>query len=162
MNAHEIQQKMIDSMGINSEQIAALLITGHCCYTQGRLEDARKIFEGLVVLDGSNHYVHGILGSVYQRQNQFDLALLHYSNAITLFPNDVNALTNRGEIFVKLGRFQEAAEDFTKAIQLDPDRKDSAANRARLLVSIVQDALTLAKENGISALEDVKKRLIRN
>lgn len=162
MNEQKIQQKMIDAMGINSRQIAALLILGYRSYEQGRFEDARKIFEGLVVLDSSNPYVHGILGSIYQKQNQFDLALLRYNNAIALFPGDVNALTNRGEIFVKFGRFKEAAEDLRRAIQLDPDKKDSAANRARLLVSIVQDALTVAKENGIPALEDVKKRFSAN
>jgi tetratricopeptide (TPR) repeat protein len=145
MNAQQ-NPKMIDVLGINTRKIAALLVTGHRMYMQGRLNQARKIFEGLVALDSSSHYVHGILGSIYQKQKQYDLALVHYNNAIALFPDDINSLTNRGEIFVQFGKFQEAANDFKKAIALDPDRKDPAANRARLLVSLAQEAIALAKQ----------------
>jgi Flp pilus assembly protein TadD len=140
--------KMIEALGINTRKIAALLVTGHQMYTQGRLNQARKIFEGLAVLDNSSHYVHGILGSIHQKQKQYDLALLHYNNAIALFPDDICSLTNRGEIFVQFGRFQEAAQDFKRAIQLDPGSKDPAANRARLLVSLIQEAIALNKPNG--------------
>jgi predicted Zn-dependent protease len=139
--------KMIDALGINGRKIAALLVTGHRMYTQGRLNQARRIFEGLAVLDNTSHYVQGILGSIHQKQKQYDLALLRYNNAIALFPDDIHSLTNRGEIFVQFGRFHEAAEDFKKAIQLDPDRKDPSANRARLLVSLVQETIALKKQN---------------
>lgn len=139
--------KIIDALGITTRKMAALLVTGHRMYTQGRLNQARKIFEGLAVLDNASHYVQGILGSIYQKQKQYDLALLRYNNAIALFPNDVNSLTNRGEILVQFGRFQEASEDFKKAMQLDPERKNPAANRARLLVSLAQEAIALTKQN---------------
>jgi hypothetical protein len=45
---------------------------------------------------------------------------------------------------LKVGRFEKAASDSLNAIQLDPNKKHPAANRARLLVSIVQNALQLA------------------
>jgi tetratricopeptide (TPR) repeat protein len=137
----------------NSDEWTALLVTGHNLFHQGRLKEASNIFEGLVVVDSHNPYIQGILGSIYQKQQQFELALIRYNNALALNPDDISALCNRGEILLKLGKFQEAALDLRRAIGLDPDKKDGAANRARLLVSIVKDAITLAKHGGVEALE---------
>ena len=148
----------IDLLGVRKNQVAAFMIVGYRLYKEGRLIDAAKIFEGLAVLDSSNAYVQGILGSIYQKREQYGLALVRYNNALTLFPEDLNSLTNRGEIFVKLGRFPDAAHDFKKAIELDPERKDPSSNRARLLVSMIHDALTLAKQEGISSLEEANNQ----
>jgi tetratricopeptide (TPR) repeat protein len=156
--AQNVQQEIADALGLNSKHIAALLLTGHRFYQQERLEEARKIFEGLSVLDNRNPYVQGILGSIYQKQKQYDLALTRYNNSIALFPEDINTLTNRGEVHVVLGKFQEAALDFKKAIQLDPQKKDPAANRARLLVSLVQNAVDVTKQNGLAGLEAAHKQ----
>lgn len=154
-----LSTSVVDLLGVKKNQIAALMTVGYRLYKQGRLKDAGKIFEGLSVLESNNAYVQGILGSIYQKQEQYGPALVRYNNALTLFPEDLHSLTNRGEIFVKLGRFQDAAHDFKKAIQLDPERKDPASNRAHLLVSMVHDALTLAKQEGIDALEEVKRQV---
>lgn len=160
MNLDQISQASVaDALGIKTPQMAALVLTGYRLYQQGRTADAAKIFEGVAVLDSHNPYVHGILGSIYQKLEEFEPAIVRYNNALSIFPDDINSLTNRGEINVKLGRFQEAAEDFKKAIQLDPDRKHPAANRARLLVALVQDSLALVKQNGTAALEEVRLQI---
>ncbi len=133
-------------LGLKTRQMAALVLTGYRLYQQGHTQDAARIFEGIAVLDSSNPYVQGILGSIYQKLEEFEPAIVRYNNALSIFPGDINSLTNRGEIYLKLGRFQEAAEDFKHAIQLDPERQHPAANRARLLIALVQDALTVAKK----------------
>ena len=129
---------------VNPKQIAALMTAGFRWYEQGRLRDAKKIFEGLAVLDESNCYAHGVLGSIYQKEKNYDAAIERYNLAIALFPHDPNIFTNRGEIFLKLGKLEEAAGDLKKAIDLDPTRKHPASNRARLLVKAMQDALQSA------------------
>ena len=151
--------KLAQLFDVDSSQVAALLMTGHNLYQQGHLEEAKKIFEGLAVLDGKNPYVHGILGAIYQKQEKYDVAIARYTLALSVFPKDPNSLTNRGEIYLKLGKFNEAASDFKKAIDLDPERKHPASNRARILVSLTADALKLAKEKGVEAVYDAKKRI---
>ena len=146
------------ALGIQPRQEAALLQTGFRFYQQGRFVEARNIFEGLAVLDENNAYVHGILGSIYQKAGDDDAAISSYSTAIRLFGKDVSSLVNRGELFLKTGKFQEAAEDFANAIKLDPSRKNPASNRARLLVAITQDALKLGKEKGIEAVKQERNR----
>jgi Tfp pilus assembly protein PilF len=140
-----------------ADEWTALILTGYNFFRQGRLREATSIFEGLVVLDSLNPYIQGILGSIYQKQQQYELALIRYNNALSLNPDDISALANRGEIFLKLGKFQEAAKDLKRAIELDPAKKDGAANRARLLVSIVKDAVALAEKGGVEALEQAGK-----
>jgi len=144
---------------LDSGQIAALLMVGHTLFSQGQIEDAKKIFEGLAAVDNKNAYVHGILGAIYQRQEKYEAAIARYSMAIKMYPGDVNSLTNRGEIYLKCGRFKDAAADFKAAIDLDPDTKNPAANRARLLVALTTETLNLAKEKGVGAVYDAKKRI---
>ena len=151
--------KLVQRLGMNSRQEAALLQIGFRFYQQGRFANARSLFEGLALLDEKNAYVHGILGSLYQREGKDEAAISSYTAAILLFDKDVDSRTNRGELFLKLGRFQEAAEDFAAAIRLDPPRKNPASNRARLLVAITQDALKLGKEKGIEAVQQERIRL---
>lgn len=132
---------------IDSTDLAALHIIGHTLYEQGRLEDARNIFEGLIVLDPKNLFVTGILGAIYQKQEQYETALTFYDKALTLFPDDIYSLTNRGEIHLRLGSLNKAADDLRKAIEIDPERKHPAANRARLLVELTLQCLEIAKQN---------------
>ncbi|MCI0412916.1 tetratricopeptide repeat protein [bacterium] len=144
---------------INAKQVASLLVTGHQWFEQGRLKDARNIFEGLALLDARNPYVHGILGAINQKEEKYEAAIEWYDMALNIFEKDVNLLTNRGEVCLKLGAFEQAAKDFKKATELDPGKKHPAANRARMLILMTQEALKLAKVNGVSAITAEKKRL---
>ena len=153
------QLKLAQVFDVDAKQIASILLTGHTLYAQGRLDDAKRVFEGLAVLDGKNPYVQGILGAIYQKQEKYDIAVARYTLALNIFPQDVNSLANRGEIYLKTGNFKEAAADFKKAIELDPARKHPSANRARILVALTQEALKLTKEKGVGAVKDAKKRI---
>jgi Flp pilus assembly protein TadD len=144
--------KLATLFGVESRQLAGLLITGYNLFTEGHLEEARTIFEGITILDNKNAYAFSILGAIYQRLEQYDLAVTRYNQALELYPEDISALTNRGEVFLKQGRFDEAAADLRKAISLDPAKEHPSANRARLLVSLTTEALKTAKEKGIEAV----------
>jgi tetratricopeptide (TPR) repeat protein len=131
---------LAQNLNIHAKHVAAILKTGYALFEQNKLEEARNIFEGMSVLDGANPYIHGILGAIYQKQEKYELALEHYDAALLVNPGDIHALTNRGEIALKLGRIQEAASDFKAAMVLDPARKHPAANRARLLALLTLEA----------------------
>src|SRR5437870_1149689 len=143
--------KLSEILPVQPDQIAAVLLVGHIFYLQGRTDDARKIFEGLFVLDSKNPFINAMLGSIYQKRGLFDRALEHYDSAISVFPQDVQSLTNRGEIFLRVGKLKEAAVELKKAIDFDPDRKNPAANRARLLAELARQSLTAVRDHGTSA-----------
>jgi Flp pilus assembly protein TadD len=139
------QLKFVQIFNIGSKQIASLFFTGYKYFSEGKLEEAKKIYEGLALLDPDNPYVHSLLGAINQQMQQFENALKHYTKALQIFPQDINSLTNRGEIYLNLGNFKEAGNDLNKAIKLDPNKKHPSANRARLLSITATEALKLAK-----------------
>ena len=137
--------KFTQVLNLDANQVASLLLCGHNFFSHGRMEEAKKIFEGLTLLDPNISYVHCILGAIYQHLEKYDVAILRYSRAIELFPQDILSLTNRAEIYLNQGKFQEAAQDLTKAIELDPENNNPSAKRARLLAAITAEALLSAK-----------------
>ncbi len=56
--------KISEILPVQPDQIAAVLLVGHIFYLQGRADDARKIFEGLYVLDSKNPFINAMLGSI--------------------------------------------------------------------------------------------------
>jgi tetratricopeptide (TPR) repeat protein len=133
--------RLAQILNIQAKHVAAILKTGYTLFEQNKLEEAKNIFEGISVLDGTNPYIHGILGAIYQKQEKYEIALQHYNATLRVNPGDIHALTNRGEIGLKLGKLQDAALDFKAAMDLDSARKHPAANRARLLVLMTLDAV---------------------
>ncbi|HSE42988.1 MAG TPA: type III secretion protein [Acidobacteriota bacterium] len=133
--------KFVQIFNINAQQVASLLIVGHNFYSQGRLNEAQAIFEGLAVLDATNPYLHNILGAIFQRKKEYNKALLRYTLAIELLPDDIDAFANRGEVYLAIGKFLEASNDFKKAIELDADGREPSANRARMLATLAAERL---------------------
>ena len=148
-----------ETLGVTAAAMASLLITGHGLYEQGRMEDARKIFQGVLLLDETNPYAHAMLGAIHQKQGAIEQAVEFYSESIKLHPKDISTLTNRGECNLTLGRLLEAAADLKAAIALDVDGKNVAANRARFLAAVTLEALKLAEEKGVQAVLDAKRRI---
>jgi tetratricopeptide (TPR) repeat protein len=56
-------------------------------------------------------------GALRWYSGQCDLAIHDYSLALSLKPNDILALSSRGQIFAEVGRSQEAIEDLNLALQ---------------------------------------------
>ncbi len=123
---------------------------------QGRLQDAKIMLEGLVLLDEGNPYLHMLLGGIFQRQDHNEEAVAQYTAAIQLFPEDIASLANRGETYLRMGRLKDSAEDLKAAIDLDPDGQHPCGNPAPLLATLVYEAL---QEKGVEALQETKKRL---
>jgi tetratricopeptide (TPR) repeat protein len=148
-----------DALNLTPEQMASLLLLGHTCYENGKYKQARDIFEGVRVMDPSNPYPSAVLGSMLQQEGKCEEAIACFTTALQIYPEDIHTLTNRGECYLNLGKFPEAAEDLKKAITLDPDLKNPAANRARLLAALTLEGLKLASEKGIAAVQDAKRRI---
>ncbi len=135
----------------NTRHVAALLLTGLMHYSEGRIDPAKKVLEGLADMNLHNPHVHAILGAIYQKEGRYDLAISQYTLAVGICPEDINSLANRGQVYLKLGKFEEAADDFKKAIVLDPEKKHSGANFARLILAMIQEMLKTTRANVATA-----------
>jgi Tfp pilus assembly protein PilF len=147
-------------LGIESKEIASLIKTAYFYYEQGRMKEARVLFEGISVLDNLNPYIHGILGSIYQKLQKYDEAVSSYTVALNLFPQDIQVLTNRGEVNLNQGNLMEAAHDFEQAIKLDANQNNPAANRARFLSILTREALIVASKQSNEGHQEVRSRII--
>lgn len=72
-------------------------------------------------------------GRAYEayQSNDFEAALTQYQDAIARNPNDAEALSNLGQVLVRLGKPEEALPYFDRAIALNGDRWAYVFNRAR-------------------------------
>jgi tetratricopeptide (TPR) repeat protein len=159
MDTPNSQSTLAEEIAATPESAAVLMNLGHSFYQQGKLTEARSIYEGLLLLDPTNPYAHAMLGSIHQQQNQHEKAIDCYTRALQLFPDDIHTLTNRGECYLHLGRLEESAHDLKKAIQLDAANNNPAANRARFLSAVTVEALRLAETGGQQAVVEAKHRL---
>ena len=61
------------------------------------------------------------LGIALDRLNRLDEALEAYSKAISLKPDNLNALINRGNLLAYMGKLDEALEDLKRAESINPN-----------------------------------------
>lgn len=127
--------------GITREQLFQLAEAGHTRFKHGRLDEAQKIFQGLIVLDHRNAYFHAMMGAVHQRRQRTVEAIVEYSQALRLNRRDTASYVNRGEIYLRHKNYRKAAEDFRTAILLDPHGGNLWANRARSLVIAIKRSM---------------------
>lgn len=120
--------------GLNKDQVDAMAVLGFQLYDQGRNDEARAIFEGLIALDSRSYFGYAGLGALALAEEKLDEADTNLRKAIELKPEDPTVHANLGEVLLRQGKFEEAAAEFDKALELDPEEEDPGANRARAIL----------------------------
>lgn len=139
--------------GLSAEDLYQVADLGYDLMMEGRLEDARKLFEGLYCYNPFDSYFHVALGSIYQRLEMLEESFNHYESAIQLYDQDIVAWANLGEVALELAtrlvsqdpvaagtRFEQAVEALGRAIALDVDGRHPSGLRARALVAATASA----------------------
>ena len=88
-------------------------------------------------------------------------AELELSAAIEKKPDYVEALSNRGVIYITLGKLNKAEEDLKRAVQIDPTHANSLYNLACLYsltkkLDLAADALSQSLSNGFNDTERLR------
>jgi tetratricopeptide (TPR) repeat protein len=126
---------------------------GFQLYEQGLYAEARSIFAELCERDPAEAYYRTALGAICLAEDELDLALEYFDQALQLNPKDSAALVNRGEVNLRLGNILEAAQDFARAVDLDPENKDPLTMRARLLAAAAIETIEAAQRSANSELK---------
>ncbi len=124
----------VEKLEISDEEILEMGRVGAVFYEQGNLENARKIFEGIVELEPDNANAHSALGAVLTLRKDDLNAIKHLEKAIQLKPDQIAPYVNLGEVFLRQQQMEKAIATLKKAIKLDPDEDDRGANRARSMI----------------------------
>jgi len=125
--------------GMTWEQAQVIAEAGCELAENGRLEEARVLFEGLVEMNSRDAAAHAALGTVYQKLSLLPEALSSYSTAIALDPFHPVALANRGELRL-LGGDGEGYRDLQSAVASDPKGETAAGARAAAWIAAIAQA----------------------
>lgn len=144
----EIQEKLVtgeitiaEAVGISRNQLYAIANRGYKLLNQGRLEEAKQIYAGLVAADPYDSVFHCHLGAVLWKMGDIEQALEEYESAVRLNIVNVDALAGRGELYLLKGEVKKGIEDLRKALENDPKGEHPSSIRARaLLLSLRQAA----------------------
>ena len=134
----EDKASLAELKGMKKEELYQLAEVGYVKFKHGRVDEAEKIFQGLIVLDHRNAYFHAVMGAIHQKRTRMVEAIVEYTQALRLNRRDTTSYVNRGEIYLRHKNYRKAAEDFRAAILLDPAGANLWANRARSLVIAVK------------------------
>lgn len=87
--------------------------------------------------------------------DDFDLAVDLYSQAIDLDPNDANLFADRAQAYIKLNAFTEAVSDANKAIQLTPSLSKAYLRKGFACIKLEEyHTAKVALEKGASFAPD--------
>jgi predicted Zn-dependent protease len=124
-------------VGLSDEELFAIASQGYYMFLQGKTEQARVIFEGLVAIDPRNAYYYRALGAIYWRQGKSQRAIKQFTYAIRVAPKDVTSYINRAEVLVAGQDFAAARKDLQKALQLGTAAERPLLNKARAIMRMI-------------------------
>lgn len=67
--------------------------------------------------------IHNAMGYAYFAQEQYDIAIRQYKDALKLYPDYVVALNNLGNVYEKKQMIVKAVETYKEALKTDPENK---------------------------------------
>ena len=76
--------------------------------------------------------IHNAMGYAYFAQEQYDIAIRKYKDALKIYPEYVVALNNLGNVYEKKQLISQAVEAYDEALKHDPENK-TAKRRADAL-----------------------------
>lgn len=111
---------------------------GKCLFCLERFEEAN---ESLINSNG-NHNENSeywvLKGMSLRKLEKNWESLKAYNKALEIDPNDINALSNKGEVLNKLGLFEEAISHLNKSIELEPTNLAAWHNISQTFLALGQ------------------------
>jgi tetratricopeptide (TPR) repeat protein len=114
-----------------------LAVSGRVALLQGRLDEARSLFERSLDLE-PNPDAYGGLGAVYFVQGDASRAVTHLQKAVEMSPEDPDLRFNLGNAFMQAGELLRAEQAYRTSIRLDPRAADAEANLGVLLLNLLR------------------------
>jgi type III secretion system low calcium response chaperone LcrH/SycD len=123
--------------GYTDEELYAISRVGYFFLMQGKNDEARTLFEGLVAIDPRNDYYYRALGVIFQKIGDNERAIRQFSYSIRVNPSSPNAYVNRAEIYLSLGQYPQAEEDLREALERMGHRDQELSKKAWALFQVV-------------------------
>src|SRR5882757_9845363 len=113
-----------DVRGYTDEELFSIARTAYYFFYQGKISEARTLFQGLYAVNPLDSYVAKALGVVEHAAGNPQGALAAYDVALKISPQDSAAYVGRAEVKISLGQKSQAVDDLKRAQQLCRDDLD--------------------------------------
>ena len=143
------------ALGYTELDISHLVSLAFKMLEQGKLDNARIIYEGIHALSPINIDAMLGLGAIYTHQKHHEQAIELFSRVLEADPGNLFSLLQRGEAYIQEGSnesLSKAVDDFKKIMELDPKADSREAKRA---LAIINSAREVAEEGG-TLNDDIK------
>jgi type III secretion system low calcium response chaperone LcrH/SycD len=124
--------------GYSDAELFAVARTAYMFFNQGKLAEARTLFQGLFAVNPKEPYFARALGVVEQALGNADGALAAFDVAIKLQPDDPAAYVARAEIRILKGQGRDAAQDLQKALSVARDEEKPLRNKAMAILGLLK------------------------
>jgi predicted O-linked N-acetylglucosamine transferase (SPINDLY family) len=105
-----------------------ILNKGLALHKTGKLEEARLIYEKLLIKDPNNFQLINLLGAISFQQKKFDDSIIQFKKAINLNSNHHALYNNLGAAYKETERYEDAIKNLKKAIELNPNYAEAYNN----------------------------------
>ena len=127
-----------DVRGYTDEQLYSIARTAYTFYYQGKIEEARTLFQGLYAVNPLDVYFAKALGVVEFAAGNAQGAVTAYDVAIKLSPEDAAAYVGRAEVKLALGQKAQAVDDLRRAAQIVDTEDPLKAKVSALLAALTR------------------------
>jgi tetratricopeptide (TPR) repeat protein len=129
---------MLAAQQNNAEQlaIAKAVETGVALHQRGLLDDAERLYAGILKLAPRNFDALHLLGVLHQQRGDSEGALKLIDSALELNNASADAYNNHARVLLQLRRFDEALASIDRALALMPDHPQALINRAAIRIEL--------------------------
>lgn len=114
------------------------------CYSAGKLAEAEQMCLKILSADPGSAATLNLMAVIHTSRGSNDAALSCYDRALSLRPDFIQALGNRGAVLKQMKRYDEALESYDRALALQPDYVEILNNRAGVLHALGRHEAALA------------------
>ena len=116
--------------------ISQLLLNGIAAHKEGKLEEAKKLYNSILEVEPNHLDANNNLGVALNRLGKLDEAEICFKKVINLNPNMAEAHNNLGRILLEINKLSEAEASFIKAATLKPDYLSAYYNLGVTLIKL--------------------------
>jgi predicted O-linked N-acetylglucosamine transferase (SPINDLY family) len=110
-----------------------ILNKGLTLHKAGKLEDAKLIYEKLLIKDQNNFELINLLGVISLQQKNFNDAITKFNKAISINSNHHALYNNLGVAYKETEQYDNAIKNFKRATELNPNYAEAYNNLGIIL-----------------------------
>lgn len=122
--------------GYSDEELYSIARTGYYFFYQGKVNEARTVFQGLYAINPTDPYFAKALGVVEMAAGNPAGAVAAYDVAIKIAPQDAAAYLGRAEVKVLQGQKAQAVDDLKRAQQFSTPESAENTKASAMLAAL--------------------------